>query len=348
MTAVLPDAARILSADFIGMIQRKMSDECYPKAATPGSLPPEDKIVAFLILTNNLDIASNYVDRIVGRLMSSRDDVSQQTTTKPSDTTQHSKPSPLADMFPFANESLIVSEALISFKTSFGAKSTDLLYDSINVAFHYIIRPRIRPILTETFRDTDDIYATTTTSSNTSPPPLAPSGTLSDPDEPSSSSPPNATTITDVTARFTRSWTALTAPLLRILTPANADRLLSIALPAVATVLEKRLWSLHERGVSETGAAQLERDIAGIAATAAAKGRYALRDAFARCLQICLVLCFEDEEWAEVLGEIDGGRKGSAGTVGDGRDEDEDEDGREWALERDEMVRARAMLRSAA
>ena len=105
-------------------------------------------------------------------------------------------------------------------------------------------------------------------------------------------------------------------------------------------MLEKRLWSLHERGISETGAAQLERDVAGIAAAAAAKGRYALRDTFARCLQICLVLCFEDEEWAEVLSEVDEGRNGGAGA------DDEDEDVREWALERDEMVRARAMLRS--
>ena len=84
-------------------------------------------------------------------------------------------------------------------------------------------------------------------------------------------------------------------------------------------------------------------------AAAAAKGRYGLRDAFARCLQICLVLCFEEEEWEEVLEGLDRNRrKGGVGGAGAGADDEDDDDGeREWVLDRDEMIRARSMLRPA-
>jgi hypothetical protein len=61
---VLPTIARVLGSDFVGMIQRKMRDETYPKAAIPGALPPEHTN-AFLVLLNNLDVATDYTKRIV-------------------------------------------------------------------------------------------------------------------------------------------------------------------------------------------------------------------------------------------------------------------------------------------
>jgi len=64
ISSVIPTLGRILGSDFIGMQQRKMRDESYPKAAIQGQLPPESIIVSFLVLVNNLDVARDYVDQI--------------------------------------------------------------------------------------------------------------------------------------------------------------------------------------------------------------------------------------------------------------------------------------------
>ena len=47
------------------MVQRRMRDECYPKAAIQGALPPESTIISFLVLMNSLDVATDYVKRII-------------------------------------------------------------------------------------------------------------------------------------------------------------------------------------------------------------------------------------------------------------------------------------------
>jgi hypothetical protein len=71
---VEPTITRILGGDFIGMIQRKMRDESYPKPVVQGGLPPEDKVIAFLVLINNLDVSNDYIKRII-------EATTQQTTT---------------------------------------------------------------------------------------------------------------------------------------------------------------------------------------------------------------------------------------------------------------------------
>ena len=79
---------------------------------------------------------------------------------------------------------------------------------------------------------------------------------------------------------------------------------------------------------------------------ATSRGRYALKDAFVRCQQICLVLCFEEEEWDEVLGEMERKEKGEQDRGEKGEEyDDDDDDEREWVLNKNEMLRARSMLR---
>ncbi|KAH8707121.1 COG4 transport protein-domain-containing protein [Phaeosphaeriaceae sp. PMI808] len=85
----------------------------------------------------------------------------------------------------------------------------------------------------------------------------------------------------------------------RILTPANFDRLLAIALTYLATVLQNRIKSYHGL-VNELGAVRLERDISGIVNAAVAGGKYGLRDAFAKCTQMVLIMNMEDDEWEEI------------------------------------------------
>ena len=42
VSSVVPTIGRVLGSDFVGMIQRKMRDESYPKPVIQGGLPPEE------------------------------------------------------------------------------------------------------------------------------------------------------------------------------------------------------------------------------------------------------------------------------------------------------------------
>jgi hypothetical protein len=291
IASVVPDVGRVLSAEFIGMIQRKMRDESYPRPIIQGGLPPEDKVIAFLVLINNLDVANDYIKRIV----------EQQLGTK-NPSTEESAKSPLENLFPFGHDAKFVENTLKSMEHSFAVKSAELLSDSIQVAFHNVLKPRVRPTLTEAFREIN--YK-----------PAEEAGEDAEDDD-----------ADLVKSRFDRGWGALIRPIKRILTPANFDRLLTIAVGYLASALEKRIKSYHGL-VNELGAVRLERDIAGIIAAAVGGGKYGLRDAFAKCTQITLIMNMEDDEWDEVANE----------DAGDG--------GIQWVLSVEERVFARSIVK---
>lgn len=206
VASVLPAISRVLGSDFFGMIQRKMRDESYPKAAIQGALPPENLIISFLVLLNNLDMATDYVRRIV------RTCLGQPSTA----TQQRPDNSPLADAFPFGHEAVFVEKNIKNIESSFEAKTSELITEATEVMLKQVMRPRLRPVLIETFRDID--YAE------------EPSSDPSDPSE----------TDDLVTQRFSRGWQAFTLPLKRILTPANYDKLLTVTVAHLARTLEKR------------------------------------------------------------------------------------------------------------
>ncbi|KAF2402409.1 golgi transport complex subunit Cog4 [Trichodelitschia bisporula] len=292
IATTVPTIGRVLSSDFIGMIQRKMRDECYPKAAIQGALPPEDKIIAFMVLINNLDVATDYVKRIVATHLDGPD---------PEQAEGH-----FATLFPFANDAAFAAQTLKSLEITFATKCAELLGDGIQVTFHQVLKPRLRPILADAFRDAE--YNLTSADR-----------------EPRPEDDDDADPADVVPARFAAAWGMLTKPLRRILTPRAWDKLLAAALPYVASALEKRLWGLHGR-VSELGTLRLERHVAGIVQAACGDGRYGLREAFARCVQLVQLAGMEAEEWEEVV---------------DGEMEDE---GVVWVLDKGERARARGLV----
>ena len=77
VTNVVPTLSRVLGSDFIGMTQRKMRDECYPRAPVQGGQPAEQTTISFLVQINNLDMGVDYIRRIV----------QNNTGSKPTDTT---------------------------------------------------------------------------------------------------------------------------------------------------------------------------------------------------------------------------------------------------------------------
>jgi len=295
VASVLPAISRVLGSDFFGMIQRKMRDESYPKAAIQGALPPENLIVSFLVLLNNLDMATDYVRRIV------RTCLGQQSATAK----QPSDRSPLADAFPFGNESVFVEKTVRNIELTFEAKTSELITEAIEVMLKQVMRPRLRPVLIETFRDID--YA----------------------EEPVDNGDHTGTDDL-VTQRFERGWQAFTLPLKRILTPANYDKLLTVTVAHLARTLEKRILSYYGR-VNELGAIKLERDIAGIVSAAAKGGRYELRDLFARSVQMTLIMNMEEDEWEEIS-KMNGPQL-------------ERETGVSWKLNADERKRARGVVK---
>ncbi|KAK5169110.1 Golgi transport complex subunit 4 [Saxophila tyrrhenica] len=263
--SVIPSIGRVLGSDFFGMVQRRMRDECYPKAAIQGALPPENVIIAFLVLMNSLDVATDYLKRII------RSSVGVSGTEAAADA--------LADKFPFGHEASFVAKALRNVESGFEAKTGELIGEAVEVMLKQVMRPRLRPVMIETFRDADYLASSEEDAQG-----------QEEQDSPDADIVPK---------RFDRGWSAFTLPIKRILSPANYDKLLSSTVSYLARTLEKRIWGFYGR-VNALGAVRLERDLAGIVAAAVKGGRYELRDLFARCTQIVLVVNMEEDEWEEI------------------------------------------------
>ena len=310
ISSAIPSIARVLGSDFIGMIQRKMRDESYPKSAIPGAFPPEQTIISFLVLINNLDVATDYVKRIV---QSKAEGPSGATSTNGSEATSSTS---LATLFPFNNDALFVSTTLKALQQSFESKTAELIGDGIHVVFKNVTKPRLRPILADTFRDTD--YQMTHQDVER----VSREVEAEDGDRDSVEA--------AVSRHFQRGWDNLTKPVARILTNRNYDRVRFMILSYLSEVLEKRIWSYYGR-LNDLGAARLERDIASIVGISVTGGRYGLREVFARCTQICLVMNMEEDEWDEL-------RVSSVNA-------NADDSGFDWKIDGEERIRARAMRR---
>ncbi|KAK4556184.1 Golgi transport complex subunit 4 [Recurvomyces mirabilis] len=290
--SVVPSVGRVLGSDFFGMVQRRMRDESYPKAAIQGALPPETVIIQFLVLINNLDIATEYVKRIIRTCLNLQQDGTNG----------------LTDTFPFGNEAAAVERTLRNMEAGFEIKTSELINEAIEVMLKQVMRPRLRPVMIETFRDVD--YS-------------------SDPDHQSEDTDEPVVAEGAVPQRFERGWQAFTLPVKRILTSSTYDKLLTATIAYLSRTLEKRIWSYYGR-VNDLGAVRLERDIAGIVTAAVKGGRYELRDLFARCVQMTLIMNMEEDEWQEVA-KLDGSKL-------------EAETGVAWKLDKEERKRVRGIV----
>ena len=309
ISSVIPTIGRVLGSDFIGMIQRKMRDETYPRVTVQGAPPGEQTIISFLILINNLDVAADYVKRIV------QSRVETEPGTASANGGRNSPSKSLAALFPMHHDAVIVGNALKSLQNSFEAKTSELISDGIFVFFKNVMKPRLRPIMTDAFRDVD--YQMTQEELER----LHRNGDVED---------RNGTLLDNaVEYHFQRGWDMLTKPVMRLLTERNYQKLLTTVISYLAEVLEKRIWSYYGR-LDDLGAVRLERDIASIVTIVVSGGRYGLRDTFARCMQICLVMNMENDEWEELRASSLAG---------------EEVEGVEWKIEGEERARARAMMR---
>ena len=299
-SSVITSVGRVLGGDFFSMIQRKMRDESYPKPAIQGAMPPESIIISFLVLLNNLDVSIDYVRRIID---------SSLTANPPKQQTGADPDPPLSSNFPFGNDAFFMAKSLTDMESSFRAKTIELITEAVDVVQKQVMRPRLRPVLAEAFRDID--YSITS--------------------EKEAHGEDNDSTDGIVTQRFEKGWQIFTIPIKRLLTPANYDKLIAATIAYLARTLEKRIWALYGR-VNELGAVQLERDITGIV-TAAVKGaRYELRDVFARCVQMALIVNMEEDEWDEIS-KLDGLQL-------------ERESGVEWKLDSAERKRCRGIVKN--
>jgi hypothetical protein len=298
ISSVVPTIGRVLGSDFVGMVQRKMRDEYYPKAVVQGGFPPEDKIIAFIVLINSLDVANDYISRIVSSRL---------------------KPEPanngntLQDMFPFSHDATFVANTLETLNVTFSSKTSELITDGMHVLFNQVIKPRLRPVLSDTFRDVD--YSLTEED-------LADLARQDDTDE----DPEFFQDI--VTRRFEHSWDALMRPIKRILTAKTYAMLLDSTAKYLARVLEKRIWSYAGK-MNALGATRIEKDFSGIVGAVAKGGKYSVRDLFSRVTQICMLVTMEDEEWEALVEEEKDGDEEMA-----------------WVLSLDERLRARNMVRN--
>lgn len=307
VTSVLSTIGRVLGSDFIGMIQRKLRDECYPKATVQGALPPEDKTLTFMMFMNNLDVAVDYIKRIV---KSHSDESSGSQEGWDQDIRR-----PLAALFPMGRDLISVRRAMNTLDSSFSLKTTDLINDGISVLFMQVVKPRIRPLLVEAFRESD--Y-----SSSNSVGDAERDNDEFDVDMDSSSS-NLAKTV------FGAGWDVVVAPMKIIFTTRNAGKLLSIILNHLSNVLEKRIWSYQGR-LSELGAVRLEKDIRDIVNIAMNREAFELRESFKRCMEIVTLMNMDKEEWdAMETAEIDG-------TSSD-----------MWILNQHERQRARSLINQA-
>lgn len=269
---VIPSIERILSADFVGMIQRKMRDETYPKPVIQGGFPPEDKIVQFIVLINSLDTANEYLDRIIdGRISVSKnnDDVALPRES-------------LKESFPFEKDAIMVANQLHKLQRTFLAKSNELLTEGINVLFERVVKMRLRPVLAETFRDAD--YTMTEQE-------LAEYAEENEEEEDQ--------IIEMVARRFERGWDMLMKPIARIMTPATFAVLSDTTAKYLSNVLEKKFFTYSGK-TSEYGAIRIERDFSAIVGIVA-KGHYGIREVFGKVTQLMMVANMEEEEWEEIV-----------------------------------------------
>ncbi|KAE9382090.1 COG4-domain-containing protein [Stipitochalara longipes BDJ] len=296
----IPIIGRVLGADFVGMIQRKMRDECYPKPAIQGGFPPEDKIISFILLINSLDVANDYVARIVSAHLT------------PPEQSHGSKAPSLHEMFPFDHDASFVVHALETLGVTFSHKALELVAEGLNAMFKEVVKLRLRPVLSETFRDLD--YSLTEED-------LADIARENETDD-------DPEMLNDqVAKRFEHSWEALMKPIQRLMTPKCFTGLLDRTADHLAEMLERRVWRFSGK-MNALGAQRMERDFSGIIGVVARGGRYAVRDSFARVSQICMLVNMEDEEWDALMEE-----------------EREGDEEMAWVLSEDERRRARGLVR---
>ncbi|OAA60990.1 cog4-like golgi transport complex subunit protein [Niveomyces insectorum RCEF 264] len=343
VVGVLPPVGRVLGSDFIGMIQRKMRDEAYPKPASSGGFPPEDKIIAFVVLINSLDMAIEYLARIVSNRMgvpvdegfnrgggnshseaygSNGHNTNANTNNTTITTTTSSSSNPLSSMavamrrIPSPTAPVVVAHLRESFPVAQDAglvgQALATLYASFTATAVELLSEGLQVLCNQVAKPRLRLVL--------------------------------AEAFRDADYTLPDEAAALQAAAAQLL-----GRLADLAARYVARALEARVWGYAGR-TSAYGAIRLERDVNGIVG-AVARGHYGARELFAKTTQILMVANMEDDEWEELTGG--GGpistttTTAATGNDGGGGEDDDEDGGMVWLLSEDERRRARGMVRQA-
>lgn len=280
VASVLPTIGRVLGSDFVGMVQRKMRDESYPKPVVQGGFPPEDKIIAFIVLINSLDMSNEYLEKIIHTFLG-------LSLERSNGAGPHSI---LKDSFPFEHDVTFVTNALNTLLSTFTSKTTELLNEGLQVLANQVVRLRLRPVLAETFRDADYTFTEEE---------LADLAAAEDIDEDE--------LLDAVGRRFEHGWDALMKPIARLMTPKTYAILLDTTARYLARVLLDRTWKYLGRA-NAFGVIRMERDFSAIINVVSKGGNYSVREVFAKVSQVLMVANMEDDEWEEIVtgGEDEG------------------------------------------
>jgi hypothetical protein len=274
-------------------------------------------------------MANEYLARIVSSWLGTA-----QANGQPN---EHHQQQSLKSSFPFGQDAIFVTTSLNNLNNSFKSKATDLLNSGVEVLYNQVIKPRLRPVLTDTFRDvdyslTEDEIAELVASAQDTDGQILDDRVipLLDMDYAREG---DGHQLSPVASRFEHGWDALMKPIARLMTPRTFASVLNMTADYLARVLEKRAWSYGSSsssgggGVTAYGAIRMERDFLGIVRVVSRGENYALREAFARITQILTVANMEEEEWDEISAE-----------EGDG--------GMQWLLSEDERRKARNLVRA--
>lgn len=306
---IIASVKRILESDFVGMMQRRMQHDSYPKSNNVNSPPPDDKVVAFCVLTNNLDVSIDYITRIIHTFLEPSEDGPQQPGKEKEG---------LESQFPFVGEADSVKNALNSLVSGFTLRAGNLHDNAVEVIFNQVIRPRLRPLMSESFSGIEYIVREVD---------------LNSAHQVEDESDGEGRGANAVTSRFATGFHHLVFPLKRVLTANSYDKLLKTTATSVANLLAKRLWGLAGK-INELGAIRLERDVSGVIGVVVREGKYGLREEFVKASEIVMILNMEEDEVVEVLKK-------------DSEAEEENASGEavEWRLTREERRRARGLLK---
>ncbi|KAF3762322.1 COG4-domain-containing protein [Cryphonectria parasitica EP155] len=273
VASVLQTVGRVLGSDFVGMVQRKMRDESYPKPVVQGGFPPEDKIIAFIVLINSLETSNEYLERIINTFLGTSLERTNGAGPQPA----------LQDTFPFEHDVANVSSALTTLLSTFTSKTTELLGEGLQVLANQVVRLRLRPVLAETFRDVD--YTLTEDE-------MADFAAAEDIDEDE--------LLDEVGRRFEHGWDALMKPIARLMTPKTYAILLETTARYLARVLLDRAWKYLGRA-NAFGVIRMERDFSAIINVVSKGGNYGVRELFSKVAQVLMVANMEDDEWEEIV-----------------------------------------------
>ncbi|ODV89069.1 hypothetical protein CANCADRAFT_45539 [Tortispora caseinolytica NRRL Y-17796] len=193
----------------------------------------------------------------------------------------------VADLYTTENDADIVNDALEGITPSYSSRVKTICADALSTVFSQLIRPRIRPIINNTFKESDYRPSAHTTSPN------------------------HANEDSHVKEYFAHQWNALVAPYQKILTTDLFSELEKLIAASVAKVLEQKLWSLSSTKVDDIGAIRVERDVASIIAHICPPSKFYLRSYFGRVAQIIMTIGLEPGEEIDFIeskaGDIDAG-----------------------------------------